>query len=180
MIITFHKRILNCIIYLFQLTLTYDFCLFICQGFIEKNFLYTQSVSWGKNNSCCWHWRLTIFLLQTVRYYKEDSEAYVHSLQRKKFQNKEVRVSENSFFFMLKISHQITLGDGRKEDRRNTNLSVPHFKLAQALQFALIPNSQVPPIHLWGQLALLFSSLFQTSSIPSSTLLHPDTILSPL
>lgn len=86
-----HKRTLNYIIYLFQLTLTYDFCFFICQGFIEKNFLYTQGVSWGKDNSCRWHWRFTIFLLQTVRYDKEDSEAYVHSLQRKKFQNKNVR-----------------------------------------------------------------------------------------
>ena len=81
-----------------------------------------------------------------------------------------VKMSDNSSFFMLKTSHQITVRDGRKKDRRKMNLSVQHF-LNQPRHWNLTSNSQVPLFHFWGQLALLFSSLLQNPPIPSSTLL---------
>lgn len=80
-------------------------------------------------------------------------------------------MSENSSFFTLKTSHQITVRDGRKKDRRKMNniLCSTFFKPAQALEF----NIQFPSaaLSLWGQLALLFSSLLKNSPIPSSALL---------
>ena len=81
-----------------------------------------------------------------------------------------VKMSDNSSFFMLKTSHQITVRDGRKRDRRKMNLSVQHF-LNQPRHWNLTSNSQVPLSHFWGQLALLFSSLLQNPPIPSWALL---------
>lgn len=46
-----------------------------------------------------------------------------------------VKVSDNSSFFMLKASQQITVRDGRKKDRRKMNLCSTFFKLAHALEF---------------------------------------------
>lgn len=40
-----HIQLYQQAVYLSELTLTYDFCFFICQGFIEKNFLHTKRVS---------------------------------------------------------------------------------------------------------------------------------------
>lgn len=75
-------------------------------------------------------------------------------------------MSENSSFFTLKTSHQVTVRDGRKKDRRKMNLSVQHF-LNQPRCWNLTYNSQVPFFHS----EVNFSSLLQNSPIPSSALL---------
>lgn len=151
----------------FHLTRTYDFCLFISQGLIEKNLFHTKGVSRGKNDSCGGHGRVAVLLLQAVRDDEEDSEADVHPLQRKQTQEEEIRAM-----------HFICQGAGRKKDRRNL-IFLPDIVNQQRQQSLLWFQISRWAHALLGSLALLVAKAHLTPLCTFSTSMTLSAALSP-
>lgn len=82
---------------------------------------------------------------------------------------------------MLKTSHQITVADGTKEDRRETRLSVQHWLTSPSTGIGFNSKSQMPPTHIRGQGALPFSvKLISNLLHPSLSVSYSPTIPTPL
>lgn len=77
-----------------------------------------------------------------------------------------VKMSDNSSFFMLKTSHQITVRDGRRGIEEKWTSGSTFFKPAQALEFNIkFPSATLSLLRSTG------SPVFQLTSKPSHSFL---------